>query len=109
MNITARTCANCFNFNAEPTGLNPACWASVLIPAGALQREPGPTDCCELHSTHQEGAAAIATAYPTDPELQDIVKRQLAGENELKHIANKAAAEVISGQMLGKLGKGGAL
>lgn len=107
--MNTRSCSNCFNFNAEPTGLNPTCWASVLIPAGAAQREPGPTDCCDLHSTHQEGAAAIAAAYPTDPELRDIVERQLTGENALKHIANKAAAEVIAGQVLGKLGKGGAL
>lgn len=108
MNITSRTCSTCSCWNPEPAGLDPACWIGVLFPAGASQREPGPDDCCELHSTHEEAADALCEAYATDPELRDIVKRQLAGENELKHIANQAAAEVLTGQVLGKLGKGGA-
>lgn len=106
--MSARTCTNCFNFNPNPAGLDPTCWAGVLLGAGASQREPGPADCCELHSTDQEGAAAIAAAYPTDPELQELVQRQLAGENELKHIANQAASEVITAEVLGRM-HGGAL
>jgi hypothetical protein len=80
----------------------------VLFTAGASQREPGPTDYCELHSTHDEAARYIAAAYATDPELQEIIKRQLACENELKHIANQAASQVITGQVLNKLRTGGA-
>lgn len=101
--MTDRTCTTCFNFNPEPDGIDPACWADVLLGAGASQREPGPTDCCELHSTHTEGAAAIAAAYETDPELRELIQRQLGGENELKHIANQAKAEVITAEVLGKL------
>ncbi|MDD2882830.1 MAG: hypothetical protein PHQ58_20650 [Rhodoferax sp.] len=107
MNITTRTCTSYANFNPEPTGLDPACWVKVLFPAGASQREPRPTDCCELHSTSEEAAQAIAAAYATDPRLKEIVRRQLAGENELKHIANQAATQEITGQVLGKLRKGG--
>jgi len=107
MNITPRTCAHCASFNENPAGLDPTCWAAVLLVTGASQREPGPTDCCDVHSTHQEAAQYIAAAYTTDPELREIVRRQLAGENELKQIANQAAAQVITGQVLGKLRTGG--
>ncbi len=107
--MSTRTCSTCSNFNPEPSGLQPTCWVRVLIPDGTSQRVPGPADCCDVHSTHQEAAHYIAAAYATDPELREIVRRQLAGENELKHIANQAAAQVITGQVLGKLRKGGAL
>jgi hypothetical protein len=106
--MKTRTCSNCANFNPEPTGLAPTCWADVLLVAGASQREPGPDDYCELHSTHEEAADALYEAYTTDPEIQEIVRRQLAGENELKHIANQAASQVITGQVLNKLRTGGA-
>jgi len=105
--MSTRTCSTCSCWNHEPAGLEPACWAGVLLVAGASQREPGPTDYCELHSTHEEAAGYIAAAYATDPELREIVRRQLAGENELKHIANQAASEVITAEVLGKLRKGG--
>lgn len=108
MNITTRTCATCSCWNHEPAGLEPACWVNVLFPAGVSQREPGPTDYCDLHSTSEEAAQAIAAAYATDPELQEIVKRQLAGENELKHIQNQAVSQAITAEVLGKLHKGGA-
>ena len=106
MNITARRCANCANFNPVPSGLDPSCWVEVLIPSGASQREPGPKDCCELHSTEQEAAQAIVAAYPLDPELREIVKRQLAGENELKRIQNQAASQVQTKQVLDQMRKG---
>lgn len=108
MNITRRTCTTCSNFNPEPAGLDPTCWAEVLFTTGTTPREPGPTDCCEVHSTHQEAAEAIAAAFLIDPELQELVKRQFAGENELKHIQNQAASEVITAEVLGKLRDGGA-
>jgi hypothetical protein len=106
--MNARTCSTCSNFNENPAGLHPTCWADVLLPAGTSQREPGPTDYCELHSTHDEAAGYIAAAYATDPELQELVKRQFSGENELKHVQNQAASEAITASVLGNLRKGGA-
>lgn len=103
--MNTRTCSNCSNFNLEPAGLDPTCWAGVLLIAGASQREPSPTDCCEVHSTHDEAAGFIAAAYAIDPELQEIARRQFSGENVLKHIANQAASQVIAGQVLDKLRK----
>ncbi len=73
--------------------------------AGTSQREPGPTDCCEVHSTPDEAAGYIAAAYAIDPELQESVRRQFSGENMLKHIENQAATQVITAQVLEKLRK----
>lgn len=106
MTTTTRNCANCSNFNPEPSGLDPTCWADVLLAAGTSQREPGPADYCELHSTYEEAADALYEAYSTDPEIQEIVRRQLACENELARIQNKAASEVITAGVLANLRNG---
>jgi hypothetical protein len=65
MNIQARTCANCANFNPEPWGDHPVCWnlASFTDRPGTpteITRDPEPGDTCLEHQSHAESAAEDA-------------------------------------------------
>ena len=61
MNITARTCANCAQFNPQPWGDHPRCWALVTFtekPGTTLEfvRAPVASDRCPEHQSHDEDA-----------------------------------------------------
>lgn len=61
MNITARTCANCAQFNPEPWEDHPVCWngATFTERPGTpteLTRDPIASDLCPEHQSHEEDA-----------------------------------------------------
>jgi hypothetical protein len=61
MNITARACANCAQFNPEPQEDQPVCWnfATFTERPGTpseLTRDPIASDVCPEHQSHEEDA-----------------------------------------------------
>lgn len=61
MSIATRTCANCTAFNPVRAIDEPGCLNLVsFIVSADRSRDPGPTDACDLHQTHQEDAAQTA-------------------------------------------------
>lgn len=62
MNSIKRTCATCAAFNPSATEDGDACGNLTFFTEHhgtpqAVNREPGPADCCDSHQTHEEDAA----------------------------------------------------
>lgn len=65
MTIIKRTCATCSGFNPAPEGDEPACGnlCAIIEQHGtpqAVTRQPGPSDWCPDHQTHEEDKAEDA-------------------------------------------------
>jgi len=62
MNSIKRTCATCVAFNPSATEDEDACGNLTFFTEHhgtpqAVNREPGPAECCDSHQTHEEDAA----------------------------------------------------
>ncbi len=84
MNITTRTFANCAAFNPVRAIDEPGCFNLVSFVINADRgRDPGPTDACDMHQTHQECAEQTAFIEANRPAIWDGIKATVATQELL--------------------------
>lgn len=92
MNITTRNCATCAAFSEDSIAGPSSCLnlASFIISPGR-SREPGPTDVCDSHQTHQEDAEQAVAIEANREATWDNITTTVATQDQLGELRKRGA------------------